>query len=149
MVTMRKFLLIILLSAVAVAGNAQLLWKVTGGNTCKPSYLFGTIHLESAQYIDSVPGLRDAIANVDVIYGEVLKDSLTSESTVMKMAKDLIAPADSTIDKLLTKEEYELVDSVVRSYMMGLIGLDRLSKLKPLAVTTQLTMLQMQKHFPK
>ena len=149
MVTMRKILLIILLSAVAVAGNAQLLWKVTGGNTCKPSYLFGTIHLESAQYIDSVPGLRDAIANVDVIYGEVLKDSLTSESTVMKMAKDLIAPADSTIDKLLTKEEYELVDSVVRSYMMGLIGLDRLSKLKPLAVTTQLTMLQMQKHFPK
>ena len=96
-----------------------------------------------------MPGLRDAIANVDVIYGEVLKDSLTSESTVMKMAKDLIAPADSTIDKLLTKEEYELVDSVVRSYMMGLIGLDRLSKLKPLAVTTQLTMLQMQKHFPK
>ena len=149
MVTMRKILLIILLSAVAVAGNAQLLWKVTGGNTCKPSYLFGTIHLESAQYIDSVPGLRDAIANVDVIYGEVLKDSLTSESTVMKMAKDLIAPADSTIDKLLTKEEYELVDSVVKSYMMGLIGLDRLSKLKPLAVTTQLTMLQMQKHFPK
>lgn len=146
---MKRIVLIMMLSIVTLVGNAQLLWKVTGGNTCKPSYLFGTIHLETAQYIDSVPGLRDAIANVDVIYGEVLKDSLTSESLVMKMAKDLIAPADSTIDKLLSKEEFLLVDSVVKNYMMGLVGLDRLAKLKPLAVTTQLTMMQMQKYFPE
>lgn len=146
---MKKILLIVILSVATLTGNAQLLWKVTGGNTHKPSYLFGTIHLETAQYIDSVPGLRDAIAGVDVVYGEILKDSLVSNSMVMKMAQDLIAPADSTIDKLLTKDEYQLVDSVVKVYMMGLVGLDRLAKLKPMALTTQLTMMQMQKYFPE
>lgn len=129
--------------------HAQLLWKVSGGNTFKPSYLFGTIHLETAQYIDSVPGLRAAIADVDVVYGEILKDSLVSNNLVMKMASRLIAPADSTIDRLLTEDEYQLVDSVVRNYMMGLVGLDRLAKLKPLAVTNQLNMMQMQKYFPE
>ena len=134
---------------VAASVNAQLLWKVSGGNTYKPSYLFGTIHLETSAYIDSVPGLRQAINEVDAVYGEILKDSLIGGNTVMKMAKELIAPSDSTIDKLLTTEEYQLVDSVVNNYMMGLIGLDKLTKLKPVALTTQITLMQMAKYFPQ
>jgi len=146
---MKKLFILLLLSVTIINCNAQLLWKVSGGNTHKPSYLFGTIHLETGEYIDSVPGLNDAIESVDAIYGEILADSLLSNDAMMKIMKDSAAPADSTIDKLISKEDYALVDSVVRSYMLGLIGLDQLKKLKPAIVYTQLNVQQMQKHFPK
>ena len=133
----------------SLASNAQLLWKVTGRDTCKPSYLFGTIHLETSKYIDSVPGLRDAISSVDAVYGEIQMDSLTDNDVMMRAAKNLIAPPDSTIDKLLTKEEYQLVDSVVNSYFMGMVTLETLSKLKPVALSGQLGVMQMKKYFPE
>ena len=133
----------------SLASNAQLLWKVTGRDTCKPSYLFGTIHLETSKYIDSVPGLRAAIANVDAIYGEIQMDSLTDNDVMMRAVNNLIAPPDSTIDKLLTKEEYQLVDSVVNSYFMGMITLETLSKMKPVVLSSQLGVIQMKKYFPE
>ncbi len=146
---MKKVSILFVLISLALACNAQLLWKVTGRDTCKPSYLFGTIHLETSKYIDSVPGLREAIASVDAVYGEIQMDSLTDNNVIMRMARNLIAPPDSTLDKLLTKEEYQLVDSVVSSYFMGMITLETLSKLKPVALSTQLSVMQMQKYFPE
>lgn len=133
----------------SLASNAQLLWKVTGRDTCKPSYLFGTIHLETSKYIDSVPGLRDAISSVDAIYGEIQMDSLTDNDVMMRAVNNLIAPPDSTIDKLLTKEEYQLVDSVVNSYFMGMITLETFSKMKPVVLSSQLGVMQMKKYFPE
>lgn len=146
---MKKASILFVLISLALACNAQLLWKVTGRNTCKPSYLFGTIHLETSKYIDSVPGLRDAIANVDAVYGEIQMDSLTDNDMMMKAVNNLIAPPDSTIDKLLTKEEYQLVDSVVNSYFMGMITLESFSKMKPVVLSSQLGVMQMKKYFPE
>lgn len=76
-------------------------------------------------------------------------DSLTDNDVMMRAVKNLIAPPDSTIDKLLTKEEYQLVDSVVNSYFMGMVSLETLSKLKPVALSGQLGVMQMKKYFPK
>ena len=146
---MKKASILFVLISLALACNAQLLWKVTGHDTCKPSYLFGTIHLETSKYIDSVPGLRAAIANVDAVYGEVQMNSLTDNDVMMRAVKNLIAPPDSTIDKLLTKEEYQLVDSVVNSYFMGMISLETLSKMKPVVLSSQLSVMQMKKYFPE
>lgn len=146
---MRRIPILFVLITLSLASNAQLLWKVTGRDTCKPSYLFGTIHLETSKYIDSVPGLRDAISSVDAVYGEIQMDSLTDNDVMMRAVKNLIAPPDSTIDKLLTKEEYQLVDSVVNSYFMGMVSLETLSKLKPVALSGQLGVMQMKKYFPK
>ena len=146
---MRRISILFVLITLSLASNAQLLWKVTGRDTCKPSYLFGTIHLETSKYIDSVPGLRDAISSVDAVYGEIQMDSLTDNDVMMRAVNNLIAPPDSTIDKLLTKEEYQLVDSVVNSYFMGMINLETLSKLKPVALSSQLGVMQMKKYFPE
>lgn len=146
---MKKLLILILIAGCAISASAQLLWKVSGKDCHKPSYLFGTIHLETGNYIDSVPGLNEAIESVDAIYGEIFCETMLSDNTMSQIIKDAAAPQDSTIDKLLTKEEYQLVDSVVRVYMMGLIGLDNLAKLKPVIVSTQLNVLQMKKYFPQ
>ena len=146
---MRRISTLFVLISLALACNAQLLWKVTGHDSCKPSYLFGTIHLETSKYIDSVPGLRDAISSVDAVYGEIQMDSLTDNDMMMRAVNNLIAPPDSTIDKLLTKEEYQLVDSVVNSYFMGMITLETLSKMKPVVISSQLGVMQMKKYFPE
>ena len=146
---MRRISILFVLITLTLASNAQLLWKVTGRDTCKPSYLFGTIHLETSKYIDSVPGLRAAIANVDAIYGEIQMDSLTDNDVMMRAVNNLIAPPDSTIDKLLTKEEYQLVDSVVNSYFMGMITIESFSKMKPVVLSSQLGVMQMKKYFPE
>lgn len=145
---MKKVLIILAVMLGSLTASAQLLWRITGGNCYKPSYMFGTIHFETSSYIDSVPGLNDAIKAVDAIYGEVVRDEMLNKSTMSKVLKESFAPADSTIDKLLTLEEYKMVDGVVKSYMMGLIGLDRLKKLKPMAIVMQLEALQMAKYFP-
>lgn len=144
---MKKFLLILLLLIAAINVNGQLLWKVSGAGCYETSYLFGTLHLETREFIDSVPGLSGAIENVDVIFGELEGDSMMSMSTMMQMIKDATAPADSTIDKLLSTEDYIMVDAVVKKYMFG-FGLKELKALKPAVLTAQLSMMQMQKFYP-
>ena len=76
-------------------------------------------------------------------------DSLTDNDVMMRAVKNLIAPPDSSIDKLLTKEEYQLVDSVVNSYFMGMITLETFSKMKPVVLSSQLGVMQMKKYFPE
>ncbi|MBR5639711.1 MAG: TraB/GumN family protein [Muribaculaceae bacterium] len=144
---MRKLLFVLLLLLSCSQVNGQLLWKVSGNGCYETSYLFGTLHLETSEFIDSVPGLATAIENVDVIFGEIEGDNLTSMNTVLQMMKDATAPADSTIDKLLSPEDYKMVDAVVKKYMFG-FGLKELGVLKPAVLTAQLDVMQMQKLYP-
>lgn len=144
---MRKILFLLTVLLFASSSNGQLLWKVSGKDCHKPSYLFGTLHLETSKFIDSIPGLSSVINEVDAIYGEVLNENLLSDDAIMSIFKESAAPQDSTIDKLMSPEEYQLVDSVVRSYI-GFAGIDVLKGLKPAMITTQLGVLQMQKFFP-
>ncbi len=145
---MKKLSLFLLVIFSCVNVNGQLLWRITGGNCYEPSYLFGTIHLETSRYMDSVPGLREAINEVDAIYGEVVKDEMLSKNAISQALKESLAPADSTIDKLIAPEEYHMVDKVVKEYMRGLVGLDQLKKFKPMTIVLQLEGMQMMKYFP-
>lgn len=144
---MKKLFLIAMLLFAAVNVNGQLLWRVSGNGCYETSYLFGTLHLETEAFIDSVPGLASAIENVDIIFGEIESENLTSTSAVLQMMKDATAPADSTIDKLLSPDDYNLVDAVVKKYMFG-FGLKELGLLKPAVITAQLSVMQMQKFYP-
>jgi len=145
---MKKMVLLMLLVIVcSFHVRGQLLWKVSGNGCYESSYLFGTLHLETSEFIDSVPGLASAIESVDVIYGELEGDNMTSMNSMMKMIKDATAPADSTIDKLLTPEEYVIVDNVVKKYMFG-FGIKELKALKPAVLTAQLSVMQMQEFYP-
>lgn len=126
----------------AITCQAQLLWKVSGNALEKPSYLFGTYHLMPSAFVDSVPGLNDAIKNVDAVWVEVENSQMTAPATVMKMSKMMIAPPDSTIDALLSKDAYQIVDTVVQRYLGTFgINLDKLKTMRPAALSTQLAQL--------
>lgn len=147
--TMKRFSLILALVLVALVSQAQLLWKVSGNGLGRPSYIFGTHHMAPASMIDQIPAMEAAIAGCDIVVGEVEKDSLTSPEVQTRMAQAMIAPMDSTLDQLLTPEEYGIVEKVFNKYFgtMG-VTLSQMKNLKPSAISTQMQAMQAIKYFP-
>lgn len=146
---MKRLSLIIAVMAVALASQAQLLWKVSGNGLGRPSYIFGTHHMAPASMIDQIAGMNAAIDGCDIVVGEIEKDSLMSQESQMKMAGFMIAPVDSTLDKLYTPDEYAEVEKVFNKYFgaMG-VKLAQMKSLKPNAISTQLQAMQAIKYFP-
>lgn len=110
---MKRSLLIGMLAALQLAGLAQskntppaantLLWRVSGKNLSKPSYLFGTMHMLCANDIALSDSLTAAIARADNVYLELDLDNLfemMGAMTKMKMRND------TTLADLLPKEDY-------------------------------------------
>lgn len=133
----------------AVASQAQLLWKVTGNGLGRPSYIFGTHHMAPASMIDQIPGIDIAIEGCDIVVGEIEKDSLQAPEVQARMAQAMIAPLDSTLDKLYTPSEYAIVERVFNKYFstMG-VKLNQMKTLKPNAISTQMQAMQAIKYFP-
>ena len=146
---MKRLSLILTLCIVAMASQAQLLWKVSGNGLARPSYILGTHHMAPASMIDEIPGINIAIEGCDIVVGEIEKDSLVSQTAQMRMAQSMIAPPDSTLDKLYTPAEYALVEQVFNKYFgsMG-VKLNQMKTLKPNAISTQLQAMQAIRYFP-
>ena len=141
--------MIIALVLVALVSQAQLLWKVTGNGLGRPSYIFGTHHMAPSTMIDQIKGLDVAIAGCDIVVGEVEKDSLMSPEVQSRMAMAMMAPADSTLDKLLSTEDYKLVEKVFNKYFSNMgVKLSQMNVFKPSAISTQMQAMQAIKYFP-
>lgn len=69
---MKKILISLLFVLVsAVSANAQLLYRVSGADLKKPSYVFGTFHFANSPFVDQVAGVRQALDATDQVYGEL------------------------------------------------------------------------------
>ncbi len=132
----------------AFCASAQLLWRVSGNGAMKDSYIFGTHHFAPASMIDSIVGLRDAIACCDTIYGEVCSDELLDPMAQQAMAVMMMAPADSTLTMILSPAQQDSVNSVLGKYTKGQLSLAQLAMLKPAGLATQLAVLQALEAFP-
>ena len=146
---MKRLSLIIAVLTIALASQAQLLWKVSGNGLGRPSYIFGTHHMAPASMLDQIAGINAGIDGCDIVVGEIEKDSLMSQESQMKMARFMIAPTDSTLDKLYTPDEYAEIEKVFNKYFgsMG-VKLSQMNSLKPNAISTQLQAMQSIKYFP-
>lgn len=149
MKTMKRLTLVLGLLLVATAVHAQLLWKVTGNGLGRPSYILGTHHMAPSTMIDQIKGMNEAIAGCDIVVGEVEKDSLMSPEVQARMAQAMVAPLDSTLDKVLTPADYGIVEKVFNKYF-GTLGmkLKQVNNLKPSAISTQMQAMQAIKYFP-
>ena len=68
---MKKILISLLFVLVsAVCANAQLLYRVSGADLKKPSYVFGTFHLANSPFVDQIAGVRQALDATDQVYGD-------------------------------------------------------------------------------
>ncbi len=131
--------------------QAQLLYKISGNGLTKPSYIIGTYHLAPVSFADSIPGLTEALAASEQVYGELDMTDLMSPENMQKMQAGMMLPEGITLSKLLTEEEMGRLNVVLKELM----GVDmtnamvkqQLDALSPQALQTQLSLLiYMKKH---
>ena len=146
---MKRFSLTLAVVMLALASQAQLLWKVSGNGLARPSYIMGTYHFAPATMMEKIPDMNQALEGCDVVVGEIDKEEMMSGETQMKMGMAMMAPPDSTLDKLFTAEEYAVIEKVFDKYFgnMG-VKLSQMNMLKPSAISVQMQALQAVKYFP-
>ena len=128
------------------SANAQLLWKVSGNGLAKPSYLVGTCHIATVKMTDSIPGFNDALNACDAVYGEIEKADIANAQQAMMAA--IMAPADSTLSKVIDPASLAKADSLFRAATQGMVSISQLETLKPAYVSTQLALIMLMESFP-
>ncbi|MGM9812842.1 MAG: TraB/GumN family protein [Muribaculaceae bacterium] len=143
-----RFIQSVLVATLSLFGtaSAQLLWKVSGNGLSKPSYLFGTCHVATVKMTDSIPGFNDALANCDAVYGEIEKADIANAQQAMMAA--IMAPADSTLSKVIDPATLAKTDSLFRAATQGMVSISQLETLKPAYVSTQLALIMLMESFP-
>ncbi len=149
---MKKLFVSLLLGALAVTGaQAQLLYRISGKNLVKPSYIIGTHHLAKVAFIDEIKGAKTALTEAEQVYGELDFDNVISMNGMQQVQQAMMLPQGQTLKTVLTTEQYQKLDKFLVKMMN--VGLDhpqvgaQMLGLKPAALTTQLTLLSyLQKH---
>ncbi|MBP3298681.1 MAG: TraB/GumN family protein [Muribaculaceae bacterium] len=145
---MRRFVFTLVAALVcAFASQAQLLWKISGNGAAKPSYIFGTHHIAPVSVLDSVAAFKDALAEVNHVYGEVVMADLMTPAGQQKLMAAMMAPADSTLAKVLTPAQADSVNTVLPMLAPG-ATVQMFDAFKPAMLNTALTAALSQKAFP-
>ena len=107
-----------------------LLWKITGKNLTKPSYVFGTMHMICADDIELSDSLKRAIKNSDKVYLELDMDDMWQ---MMSAMMHMNMKGDTTLSDLLSDEDYKKVKSYFKEHS-SMIPFSLMEKYKPLLV---------------
>jgi uncharacterized protein YbaP (TraB family) len=151
---MKRIFLSILLAFVAVvAGNAQLLYKISHSDLDAPSYIIGTYHLAPASFVDSIPGINATLAAVEVVCGEVVNKEMESKESLEKVKQAMTLPDGKSLADILTSDEMQRLNA----YMDKILGINldnpilesQMGKMTPMALSTQLQLVQYMKLTPK
>jgi uncharacterized protein YbaP (TraB family) len=124
--------------------TGSLLWEISGKDLSKPSYLLGTFHLKSGDYLDSIPGARTALRFCEQVVGEIIMDDMAGMG--IKMQQAMMMPSDTTYAMLYSDEDYRFVSEQIAS-LLG-VGLDQLGILKPAAIQLNVVVLAYIEHLP-
>ncbi len=107
------------------------LWKISGNNLEKPSYLFGTIHLTCNASFD-----EDAKKALDETTQIVLEIDMDDPALQQKMMGDMFMKEGKTINDFLSEEDYKIIDTFFLENLG--ISLKNMQNLKPFFLSTML-----------
>lgn len=124
-------------------GNT-LLWKISGNGLQKTSYLFGTHHLISISFLDSIPGIYAAFDETDQTVGELDLGDLEAMQT--KIVGEAIMPPTVSYETLLPPGDITLLDSALRA-IVG-FGFDQFKQFKPAMLTNMISISLYQRYYP-
>jgi uncharacterized protein len=99
-------------SATQVESNS-LLYKISGKNLTKPSYLYGTVHIICPT---DMLGLNKLSTYFDQTDGLVLELDMDDAEVMKKMTTALNMPEGKNLKELLTPEKYAKVDEMFKSF---------------------------------
>lgn len=138
----------ILASLFSLCASAQLLYKIEGNGLEEPSYIFGTHHLAPASVLDKYPSLSKVKQDAKAVVGEI-DMTVPQMQLAMSMQQYMMAPADSTIQALLTPEQLDSLDNKFKPYAPAPgMGLKQLGMMRPMVLATMVTMAELQKSLP-
>lgn len=146
---MKRLISILLTVFIAIGCNAGLLYKIEGDALTAPSYIFGTHHMAPLSILDSIAGWHEAFDNAETIVGEI---DMTGDKMEMmrKMQPFIIAPADSAIHLLYSKENFDILNIKFAEYTpiqgMDLAALDML---KPAYISSLVAVQIMMREMPE
>ena len=140
---MKRFFILSMMLMVAVLMQAQLLYKISGNGMKEPSYIIGTHHFTQASFVDSIPGVQQALDETQQVYGELVMDDMMKPETLMRMAQAMMMPEGVTLSSLLTTDEATRLNAAMKE----LLGVDlntpmvgaQLDRMMPTALSTQFT----------
>lgn len=108
-----------------------LLWKITGKELAKPSYLYGTIHMIDKKDFFLTDATKQAVKETDMLTFEVNMEDMTDIGTQMSlMSKALMT--DKTLKDLLSEEDYETVETHFGKMNIPMFFMERV---KPMFLT--------------
>lgn len=115
-----------------VKGNS-LLWKVTGNEMKKPSYIFGTMHIICKDDYLWTPVMAKSLKASEEVCFEMDMDD---PSVMLELAAGMIDNSGKQLKEYFTDEDYSLVEK----YFTDSLGInaEMISQLKPAALVTLL-----------
>lgn len=143
---MRIFLSLILLSISALCSSAQLLYKISGNDLPRPSYVFGTHHGAPLSILDSIPSLADCFDSSQVVIGEVDLTSLQPD-LLMQMAGIMKAQDGERLSQLVSREEYNKMGTSF--FDLTGMHLESFEDVKPMVISNLLSAILLKEEFPE
>jgi uncharacterized protein YbaP (TraB family) len=116
------------------ASNNTLLWKISGKNLAKPSYLFGTMHMLCADDIQISDSLKNAIKEADRVYLELDMDNLFE---MMGAMGHMSMKNDTTLADLLSEADYKKVKAYFEQHS-SMLPFSMLETFKPLLIESMI-----------
>jgi uncharacterized protein YbaP (TraB family) len=107
-----------------------LLWRVSGKNLSKPTYIFGTMHMICASDIELSDSLKKAIRNSDNVYLELDMDNMWEMFGAMM---NMNMKGDTTLSDLLSPEDYKKVKDFFQEHST-MVPFAFMEKFKPMLV---------------
>lgn len=131
----RKYFLILMAMGMTSAGLAQtphtLLWRISGKNITRPSYLFGTMHVLCAKDALLSDSLKTVIRNCDEIWFEInLSDMVGMLSSIKYMRMN----DDKKLSDLLKPDEYDRVKAYFAKHE-SMLPFSILERFKPMLIS--------------
>jgi len=92
--------------------KSSLLWEISGNGLKAPSYIYGTVHSADTRAFHFVKLAETYIAKSDAFAMEINMDNL-GEMNLFSMMKYLVMPGDTTLEMLMTHDQYAKLDKFV------------------------------------
>jgi hypothetical protein len=94
--------------------DGGLLWRVSGNGLKAPSYLLGTHHAMSGDFLDSIPCFFDVLDSVKLLAVE--SDFTKPKDLDSLKQQNKFLPTDTTYLDLLDRKELAILDSILLAY---------------------------------
>lgn len=130
---MRNIIILLILLSISFTSNAQLLWEISGKELAKPSYIFGTMHVNDDRVYTTSERAMKYFEKCNVFAGELKFD----EGMNMQMMNHLFMPGDTTLSDLLKGEEYDYVKGKLNEKLGMMASFSE--RMKPVFISVLLT----------